>query len=91
MTGGAERSVRERGKGVVGLGWLGVSWAGWLPGPKWLLGLFLFIFFFMFSFSFVSEICFEFLKRLLYSDLNKSHADHFWSLESVFTTYKPEV
>jgi hypothetical protein len=26
------------------------------------------------------------LKRLLYSDLNKSQADHFWSLESVFKT-----
>jgi hypothetical protein len=86
MTGGAGRSVRERGKGVAGLGWLRVSWAGWLPGPKWLLGLFLFIFSFCFLFLLFQKICFEFLKRLLYSDLNKSQADHFWSLESVFTT-----
>jgi hypothetical protein len=50
---------------------------------SWLLS---FIFFLLLSFYFVSEFCFEFLKRLLNSDLNKIKADHFWSLNSVFIT-----
>jgi hypothetical protein len=76
-------------------GWVGlvlVSWAGWLPGAaqvgSWPLS---FIFFLLLSFFFCSDFCFEFLKKLFYSDLNKIKADHFWSLKSVFKTYKPEV
>jgi hypothetical protein len=62
MTGGVRRSVRERRKGAAGLGWFGVSWAGWLPGAAQVAAgsLPLYIFFFLFSFSFVFEICFGF-------------------------------
>jgi hypothetical protein len=83
MTGGAQVAVRERegvsGVGLV-LGELGRLDSGCSPS-----GLLVF-FFLLLSFSFVSEICFEFLERLLNSDLNKIKADHFWSLKSVFTT-----
>jgi hypothetical protein len=47
MTGGSGLSKREGER--VGLGRLGVGWAGWLSGgrPSWASGLFLlFIFFF---------------------------------------------
>jgi hypothetical protein len=85
MIGGAQVAVRERG-GVIGVG-LVLGELGRLDpgcGPSGLLAYF--IFFLLLSFSFVSEICFEFLERLLNSDLNKIKADHFWSLKSVFTT-----
>jgi hypothetical protein len=63
MTGGAGRSVRERGKGWAGSG---AVWAGWLPGAAqvgcWVSS---FIFYFFPFFSFVSDFCFGFLKRLL--------------------------
>jgi hypothetical protein len=74
------------------LGWLGAVWAGWLPGcgPSGLLASF-FYFFPSAFFFFCSDFCFEFLKKFFYSDLNKIKADHFWSLKSVFRTYKPEV
>jgi hypothetical protein len=71
-----------------------VSWAGWLPGAAqagcW-LSLFILFFLSIFFFFCFRNLFWFFLKRLFYSDLNKSQADHFWSLESVFTTYKPEV
>jgi hypothetical protein len=68
----------------MGLGWFGGGLGRLAPGcgPSGLLAFF----FFLFSFSFVSDFCFGFLKKLFYSDLNKSQADHFWSLKSVFTT-----
>jgi hypothetical protein len=91
MTGGAGRSVRER-RGVLGWAGSGQSGpAGSRVRPRWAAGSLLLFFFFLFSFSFVSDFCFDNLKRLLYSDLNKSQADHFCSLKSVFRTYKPEV
>jgi hypothetical protein len=57
---------------------------------KWLLASF-FYFFPSAFFFFCSDFCFEFLKKLFYSDLDKIKADPFWSLKSVFRTYKPEV
>jgi hypothetical protein len=92
MTGGAHVAVRE-GRGE--LGWVGSGWSGsaGFPGVaqvgSWPLS-FIFIFF-CFLFFFCSDFCFEFLKKLFYSDLNKIKADHFWSLKSVFRTYKLEV
>jgi hypothetical protein len=78
-----------------------VSWVGsargglgWLASrvrPKWAPGLFLLFIFPSAFFFFCSDFCFEFLKEFFYSDLNKFKADHFWSLKSVFRTYKPEV
>jgi hypothetical protein len=82
---------RERGGGW---GWAGsgVSWAGWLPGAAQVGCWFsLFYFFISVFFFFCFRNLFWVLKGLLNSDLNKSQADHLWSLESVFTTYKPEV
>jgi hypothetical protein len=81
MTGGARMAVRERG----GVGWVGLVRGGLgrlvsRVRPKWAPGLFL-LFFSSVFFSFVSDFCFEFLKRLLNSDLNKIKADHFWSLK----------
>jgi hypothetical protein len=91
MTCGARWSVRERGG--KGLGWSGAVWASWFPGcgPSGLLASPFYFFFLLLSFSFISDFCFDNLKRLMYSDLNKVKADHFWSLRSVFRTYKPEV
>jgi hypothetical protein len=80
MIGGAGRSVRERGKGV-GLVWGRAGPAGSRVRPRWAAGSLLLYFFFLFSFSFDSDFYFENLKRLLYSDLNKSHADHFCSIK----------
>jgi hypothetical protein len=74
------------------LGWFRASWAGWFPGTAQVgYRLFPFIFFFLFSFSFVSDFYFGFLKKLFYSDLNKSKADYFCSSKGVFKTYKPKV
>jgi hypothetical protein len=74
------------------LGWSGGDLGRLAPGcgPSGLLAL-SFYFFFLFSFSFVSDFCFGFLKKLFYSDLNKTKAGHFCSLKSVFKTYKPRV
>jgi hypothetical protein len=83
--------VRE-GRGE--LGWVGSGRSGpaGFPGAaqvgSWPLS---FIFFLLLSFSFVLISVLSFLKKLFYSDLNKIKADHFWSLKSVFRTYKPEV
>jgi hypothetical protein len=82
MIGGTGRSVREReGGNWVGLarGELGRLDPG--CGPNGLLASPFYFIFLLFSFSFVSDFCFEFLKRLLNSDLNKIKADHFWSLK----------
>jgi hypothetical protein len=86
-----DQAVGER-EGRAGLGRLEAVWAGWLPGhgPSGLLASF-FYFFLLFSFSFCSDFCLEFLKEFFYLDLNKFKADLFWSLKSVFRTYKPEV
>jgi hypothetical protein len=82
----------ERGEGLAGLGWLGGGLGRLAPGcgPSGLLVLPFYFFIFVFFF-FCFRNLFWVLKGLLYLDLNKSQADHFWSLESVFTTYKPEV
>jgi hypothetical protein len=91
MTCGAGWSVRERGEEGVGLvrGGLGrLVFPGAAQVGSWLLS---FIFFFLLSFSFICDFCFDNLKRLLYSELNKIKADHFWSLKSVFRNHKPEV
>jgi hypothetical protein len=53
MTGGVRRSVRERGKGAAGLGWFGVSWAGWLPGAAQVAAGSLPLYFFSFCFLFL--------------------------------------
>jgi hypothetical protein len=81
---------RERGEGVGlvrgGLGRLvfpGVAQVGCC--------LLSFIFFFLHSFSFISDFYVDNLKRLLYSELNKIKADHFWSFKNVFRNHKPEV
>jgi hypothetical protein len=89
MTGGSRMAVRER-RGE--LGWVGSGWSGpaGFPGAaqvgSWRLPYFSTAFFF-----FCSDFCFEFLKKLFYSDLNKNKADHFWFFKSVFRTYKLEV
>jgi hypothetical protein len=77
---------RERGEEGVGLVRGGLGRLVSRVRPKWATGFFLLFFFFLLSFSFISDFCFDNLKRLLYSDLNKITADHFWSLKSVFTT-----
>jgi hypothetical protein len=92
MTGGSRMAVRER-RGE--LGWVGSGWSGpaSFPGAaqvgSWPLPFILF--FLLLSLFFCSDFCFEFLKKLFYSDLNKIKADHLWFLKSVFRTYKLEV
>jgi hypothetical protein len=87
MTGGTRLSEREGGKGA---GWVGSGQSGpaGLPGVAQLGSWPLFFSAILF---FCSEFCFEFLKKLFHSDLNKFKADHFWSLKGVFRIYKPEV
>jgi hypothetical protein len=85
--GGDDRWVRAVGEIGGELGWVGSGQVGpaGLPGSAQLGFWPLLLFFFLcFPFSFNSEICFGYLKRLLYSDLNKSQADHFWSFKGVF-------
>jgi hypothetical protein len=87
MWGPPSREREERMSGVgLARGELGRLAPG--CGPSGLLALPFFSFFFFF---FCFRNLFWVLKRLLYSYLNKRQADHFWSLESVFKTYKLEV
>jgi hypothetical protein len=90
LTSGSRLAEREGSGSGVGLarGGVGPVAPGCGPSGCWVSP---FIFFFQLFFFFCFRSLIWFLKRLSYSDLNKNQADHFWSLESVFTTYKLEV
>jgi hypothetical protein len=82
--GSACRRERERD---AGLGWLGASWAGCLPGSAQLgiqASSFIFYFFLLLLFLFYSEISFCVLKSFSYSNLIEIGADHIGSFKSVF-------